>query len=164
MGESVKDPTYIVLLAQAEELPDLGRPLGTETLRVGDISQAGNLSLTLLDDDQRQNSQVHSNNATPDGLSLPLTGPPGAVTRVASRQEKADTSRVHNTLLHGETLLVVSAGDLEDITSELGADTVAGDFLAHALLHEDAELALIFNLDELLGAVGRVAVGCGMPS
>lgn len=31
-----------------------------------------------------------------------------------------------------------------------------GGFKTYALLHEDAELALILNLDELLAAVSRV--------
>ena len=63
---------------------------------------------------------------------------------------------MHDALLHRETLLVVAAGDFEDVAFELGGDAVAGDFLAHALVHEAAEFAVVFDLDELLGAVGRV--------
>ena len=63
---------------------------------------------------------------------------------------------MHDTLLHREALFVVAAGDLEDVAFELGRDAVAGDFLAHALLHEAAEFALVFDFDEFLGAVGRV--------
>ena len=72
------------------------------------------------------------------------------------RKEQANTCRVHDTLFHGEALLVVAAGYLEDVAFEFGTDAVAGDFGAHALLHEDAEAALIFYFDELLGAVGWV--------
>jgi hypothetical protein len=64
---------------------------------------------------------------------------------------------VHDTLLHRETLLVVASGDLEDVALELVADAVARDFVTHAAVHEDAELALIFDLDQLLGAI--VGVG-----
>lgn len=80
---------------------------------------------------------------------------------MAGGQKKSDTGWMHDTLLHGETLLVVSAGDPEDVAGKLGADAITGDLLAHALIHEGAETALIFDLDQLLGAVGRVAVGCG---
>lgn len=129
---------------------------------MSDVGQSGNLSLTLLDDDQRQDSQVHSNDATPDGLPLPLTSPPGAIAGVAGGQEKADTGWMHDTLLHWETLLVVSTGDSEDVAGKLGADAITGNFLAHTLIHESAEAALIFDLNQLLGAVGRVAVGAEM--
>lgn len=33
---------------------------------------------------------------------------------------------------------------------------IGWDFVAHALVHEDTELALIFDLNELLRAIGRV--------
>ena len=61
---------------------------------------------------------------------------------------------MHDALLHGETLLVVPARDAENVAFEFWADGVAGDFLAHAAVHEDAEFALIVDFDEFLGAVG----------
>ncbi len=63
---------------------------------------------------------------------------------------------MHNALLHGKTLLVVATGDLEDAAFEFVAEGVGGDFGAHALVHEGAQFALIFNFDELLRAVGWV--------
>ena len=63
---------------------------------------------------------------------------------------------MHDALLHREALLVVAAGDLKDVAFKLGTDAVALDFLAHAFLHEAAQFALVFDFDELLGAVGGV--------
>ena len=63
---------------------------------------------------------------------------------------------MHDALLHRETLLVVAAGDLEDVAFEFGTDAVASDFLAHAFVHEGAEFAFVFDLDEFLGAIGWV--------
>lgn len=63
---------------------------------------------------------------------------------------------MHDPLLHREALFVVAAGDLEDVAREFGSDAVAGHFLAHALFHEAAEFALVFDFDEFLGAIGRV--------
>ena len=57
---------------------------------------------------------------------------------------------MHDTLLHGEPLLVVATGDAEHVAFELVADAVAGDFGAHAAVHEGAEFALILDFDELL--------------
>lgn len=70
------------------------------------------------------------------------------------REEKPDTRRMHDTLLHGKPLLVVATGDFENVAFELGTDRVSGDFLAHAAVHENAEAAVIVDFDELLGAVG----------
>ena len=64
---------------------------------------------------------------------------------------------MHDALFHGESLLVVSTCDLEDVSFEFGAYAVAGNFCAHAFVHEDAEFALIFDFDELLCAVGWIA-------
>lgn len=75
---------------------------------------------------------------------------------MAGSQEQADPRRVHDALLHREALLVVAAGDFEDVAFELGPDAVARYFLAHTAFHEYAEFALVFDFDELLGAVGGV--------
>jgi hypothetical protein len=151
--------TYIIVLGQTEELADLAGTLGTEALGVGDVGKAGDVVLTLLDNDEGEDSQVGADDATTDGLALALTLTARAVARVSLGEQELDTVGEKDTLLHGETLLVVSSGDLEDVALELVADGVTGDLLAHALLHEDTDAALIIDLDELLGAVGGVAVG-----
>lgn len=151
-----------------------------------DVGEAGDVSITLLDDAEGEDREIHADNAATDRLSLALTGASGSVARVALGKEEADTGRVHDTLLHRETLLVVSTGDAEDVALELIADGVTRNLSAHlpkkkrvsilsvgllstsravagkrvstyALLHEDTELALILNIDELLAAIGRVA-------
>jgi hypothetical protein len=105
----------IILLAQVEELANLGRPLGTQSLGQHHIRQAGDLLLTLLDDDQRENGDVRTDDASTHGLALAFTGAAGAVARVTIGEEEADTEGDENTLFHWETLLVVSACDAEDV-------------------------------------------------
>ena len=151
------EKTHIIFLAETEEAADLGGTLGTETLGVNDVCQTGNVGIALLDDGQGENSEVHGDDATADGLTLALTGAAGTVARMAVSEEETDTSRVHNTLLHRETLLVGSTGDAQDVALEFVADAVSGDFLTHAAVHEDTELALVFNFDQLLCAI--VGVG-----
>lgn len=121
------------------------------------VGQAGNVLVTLLDDAESKDGEVHADDATTDGLPLALTSAARAVAGVALSEEKADTGWVHDTLLHRETLLVVTTGDPDDVSLELVADAVGGDFLTHAAVHEDAELALIVDLDQLLGSI--VGVG-----
>ena len=151
-----KKATHIILFVQTEELLDLGSALRSQTLRVHGVGHTGDVVVALLDNRQSQHGQIHRDDASTHTLPLALTGAAGAVARVAVREQEAHTRRVHDTLLHGKTLLVVAAGDLEDVALEFVADAVARDFLAHSSLHEDAQLAVIVDFDQLLRPVGRV--------
>ena len=71
-------------------------------------------------------------------------------------QKQPDTRRMHDTLLHRKPLFIVAAGNFEDVAFEFRAHAVALDFLSHAAVHEDAEFAVVFDFDELLGAIGGV--------
>jgi len=145
----------IIILGETEELADLGGALGTKTLGVDSVGDAGDIGLSLLDDGESEDGQVHGDDAAADGLALALTGAARAVAGVSLGEEKADTGWVHNTLLHWETLLVVASGDLEDVALELVTDRVAGNLSAHTLVHENTESALVVDLDHLLAAIGR---------
>ena len=156
---------------------------------MNDVGEAGDVLVALLDDGEGDDGHVHADDAAVDGLALALTRAAGTVARVTLGEQELDTAGDHNTLLHGETLLVVATGDAEDVALELIADRVAGNLSAHlqghmvsfllflspplyhlvmeksgsvwegstyALLHEDVELALILDLEELLAAIGRV--------
>ena len=121
-------------LVRPKNLRILVARLGTQALRVDDVGQAGNVGLALLDDAEGQDGQVHGDDAATDRLSLALAGAAGAVAGVAVGEQEADTAGVHDTLLHGETLLVVAAGDAEDVALELVADGVTSNFGAHLKL------------------------------
>jgi len=146
----------IVILGETEELSDLCSTLGTKALWVDDIGQAWDVGVALLDNAESKDGQVHGDNAATDGFTLALTGAAWAVAGVTLREQETDTGWMHDSLLHWETLLVVTTGDSEDVALELVADGVTWDLGAHALVHEDTELAVIVDLNELLGAIGWV--------
>lgn len=148
--------TYIIILVKTKEFPNLGSSLRPQTLRVHGIRQARNIIITLLDNSQCQNRQIHRNNTPPHTLSLTLPGPTRPVAAVPVTQQEPDTRRMHDTLFHREALLVVTTGDFEDVAFEFVADAVTGDFVAHAAVHEDAESTVIVDFDQLLRPVGRV--------
>lgn len=54
-------------------------------------------------------------------------------------------------LLHGETLLVVSTGNLEDVALPFITEMVSGDFGAHTLVVEVTQLVVVHDLEGLLG-------------
>lgn len=147
--------TYIIIFRQAKETTNLSRPLGAQPLGVHGIRQAGDIVVALLDDGQGQHRQVHGDDASAHALALALAGPTRPVAAVAVAQEQPDARRVHDALLHREALLVVAAGDLEDVALELVADAVAGHFGPHPAVHEHPELALVFDFDQFLRPVGR---------
>ena len=75
-------------------------------------------------------------------------------------------------VLHGKSLLVVSASDLEYISLELISNRISSNFLSnlhnqpspltllkgpYSLIHERPQTTLIFNFDQLLRAIGRVS-------
>ena len=53
-----------VSLLQLEELPDLGSPLGTQPDGVDNIGQTGELLVTLLDNDDVQDGEISTDDAT----------------------------------------------------------------------------------------------------
>lgn len=75
---------------------------------------------------------------------------------MSGAEEQAHAGRVHDALLHGKTLLVVAARDLEDVALVFGTQTVTGNLLSHAVVHEGAQSTLVFDLDQLLRAISRV--------
>ena len=99
-----------------------GTDLGAEPLGESLGGQALDVLLALLDDDEREDGDVVSDDATADRLALALTGTAGAVARVAVREQQAHTVGEEDTLLHGEALLVVAAGDAEDVALPLVTD------------------------------------------
>lgn len=146
----------IVLLGETKELSNVVGSLGSESLGKRSISKTGNISLSLLNNHKGKNGKVSSDNASTDGLSLSLTITAGTVTRVALGKQKADTSGVQDSLLHGETLLVVTSSDLEDVSLPLITKRVALDLLAHALLVEHTNTVLVVDFNQLLGAVSGI--------
>lgn len=150
--------TNIIILGQTKESPDLSCPLGTQPVGEVLIGQAWEIIVTLLDNDEGQHSKIIANDTSPNRLPLPLTSTPWSVAGVALGQQKPDTSGVHNTLLHWETLLVVASGNFENISLELITNAVAWHFLPHALVLEDSETAVIVDFDKLLSAIGGVPI------
>lgn len=77
--KDIRRDTYIIILGETEELSDLGGALGTQSLRVNNVGDAGDVVVALLDDGEGENRQVHGNDAAADGFALAFTSAAGAV-------------------------------------------------------------------------------------
>jgi hypothetical protein len=163
----VTEKTHIIFLAETEEATNLGGALRAQSLWVNGVSDSGNVAVALLDNAESKNSEVHADDAATDGLALAFTSAAGAIAGVSLREQQANTSGMHNTLFHRKALLVVAASDFEDVAFEFVAQRVRWNFLAHSSIHEDAELAFVFDFDHLLGAIGwegdvELHLDCGL--
>lgn len=147
----------IVFLAQVEQLADLGSTLGTQATGNRSVSQTGELSFTLLDNDAAQDSQIAADNAATDGLALTFTSATGTIAALTLGEQQTNTLVQQDTLLHRETLLVVTTGDLQDVTLEFFTKAVGFDFLGDALVHEGTQLTFVGNVNELLATSSRVS-------
>jgi len=105
-------------LAQREELSDLVGSLGSQSSRLDLVGQTGDVLGSLLNDDQVHDRQVGSDDATTDGLSLAGTLSSGSEALHILVEQQSDTSVGQNTLHHGETLLVVTTTNADDVASE----------------------------------------------
>jgi hypothetical protein len=147
----------IIILGQVEERSDLGGSLGSETAGADSVGETFDLVVSLLDDDKVENRKISADDATSDGLSLALTSLALTVARVTLLEKKTDTLVGEDTLFHGETLLVVTTRDSEDVSLEIITQVVSLDFVADTLVEEVTKLAVIFDVEQLLAASGWVS-------
>lgn len=153
----------IVFLGKVEELADVAGTLGTKTAGLGDISQTRELLLALLNNNKVENREVHASDATSDRLALAFTSAARTVARVTLGEEETDTTVSEDTLLHAETLLVVTTRDAEDVTLVFVTKDLTGNLGRDALIHQRMKLLIVINLNELLsprGGVGNVDLHC----
>lgn len=127
---------HIVALAEIEQFADVACSLGTQAAGLHTVSKTTNFTLTLLDDDEVKDGKIVADDATSDTLSSP-----GALTAYSKAagsliEEKTDTLSAKDTLLHGETLLVVSSTDAENVALELITEHFSLNLLRDALVIE----------------------------
>lgn len=77
-------------------------------------------------------------------------------TQLTLREQQANTLVREDTLLHWESLSVVSTSNAEDVSLELITERISWDFMRDALLVEGAHLQLIVDLNGFLSPMTRV--------
>merc|ERR1712111_12821 len=140
----------IVVLSQVKQLADLWSTLGSQTTGNGVIGKSGDFAFALLHNDHRDDGKITIDNAATNGLALTLTGTTLAVARVTLGQQKSHTSLGKDTLLHRKSLLVVSAGDAENISFPFISKGSGVNLLTHALLVEGTYFNFIVDFKEFL--------------
>jgi len=151
---SDNESSDIIILGKSEEFSDSGGSLGSESLGELGVSETSNGLFTDLDNSEGNDGKISTYDASSNGLSLSFTGSSGSVALVASLHEDSDSSLDEDTLLHGETVLIVTSGNFEDVTLEFITEGIAFDFLSHSSSVEKRKLLFIVDGEGLLAASG----------
>jgi len=146
----------IILLVEVEELSDLVGSLGSQSSVDDGVGEAGNVVVTLSDDNGGKYGEIVAGDATSNGLSLSLSLSAAGVAGVAVLEEESNSMSDEDTLLHAETLFVLTSGDSKDVALEFLAERVGGDLVGDSLLVNVLDLLLIIDFKGLLLAGGRV--------
>jgi len=147
----------ILLAVKSEGLDDVATALGAETVGAVDVGDTFDFLLTLLDDAEEDSGQVRADNAATHGLALAVTITAGFITRTTGLEENARAVVEQDTLLHLETLLVVTTSDSENVTLVgIVIHHFAGDFLSDTSVVEGTDEFFIINFNFLLSASGGV--------
>ena len=151
-GEGTSDNVLanIVLLGKVEQFADVVGTLRTKTTRDRVVGKSLNGVGTDLGNNEVQDGNVLSNDASTDGLALALTGTSLSVGLVSLFAQQTDTGVGQDTLTHRETLLVISSTDAEDVSVELLTQGSSVDLLGHAAFVKGLETLFIIDFDDLL--------------
>jgi len=147
----------VILLTEIEKLPNLRRTLRTESLRKYSVGQVGDLGITLFDNNQGKDGNIRSNDAAANGLASTLASAARSVARVSVGKKEPNTIGQENTLLHWETLLVVTTSDAKNVSFPLVSKRVSWNFLRDFLVKKYTVSFLIIYVEELLGPSCRVS-------
>jgi len=147
----------IVFLVEVEELSDLVSSLGSKSSVDEGVCEASDVLLAFSYDNGRNNAHIVVQDASSNRLSLPLTSSARSVAAHALLEQKLYSTVDKDTLLHGESLLVLTSGDSKDVALEFVAKAVGWDLVRDSLLEHVADFVLIVDFNGLL--LTRLRVG-----
>jgi len=122
----------ILLLVESEGLDNVVATLHAESVGAFNISDTFNFFVALLHDSQEESSDIGTDNAATAGLAGTFTSTHGLVAGTTFLVKDAGSAVDQDTLLHLETLLVVTASNFEDVALELFTHDLTVNFLTHS--------------------------------
>jgi len=142
----------VELSVESEGVDDSHASLSSESVGSVDIVASGNVLVSLLDNAESNDGKIGAGDASADGLTLALTRSAGSVSSSLLFEKDAGSTIDKDTLLHGETLLVVSSGDSENVALVVVTKVFSVDFIAHSLVEERTDVFLVIDFDFLVSS------------
>jgi len=141
----------VILVGKVEQLANLAGTLGTNTARDNLVSETRDLLFTLLHDNAVDNRKIVGDDATTDSTTTTYTIMLATtIADSAGLKKKTNTVINKNTLLHGETILIVTTSDTKNVALELITKRRCVNFVADTHFHERAKFLLIIKVEYLL--------------
>jgi hypothetical protein len=150
----------VIRSGQVEELANLVCTLGSQAAGGRDVGDSLNRLLSSLDDGNVQARNVRGQDGSTNALATTLST---ATTEGAERvgttlDQQGDTGRGQNSHNHGESFLVGTTLEAEDVSLELGSKDGTVHIVAEAVLSQvDTAELVIRDLDLLEGTVAGVS-------
>ena len=132
----------IVTYDHSWQLPDFRCSFWTKTTWDGVIGKPGDFTISLLYNSNGENGELTINNASTNWFAFSLSCLSCSVAWVTLAEEETNSSLGKNTLFHGETLLVVTSCDSEDVSIPFFSQGSSIDFCSHSFLIERANLRI----------------------
>lgn len=143
-------------LLDAVQFSDASGSLRTKSSGFSIVSKSRDFLLTLLDKSKGKSLDVGANDASSNRSSLSFSFSFGSVSLGAGLEEKSDSVVAEHSLFHGESVLVESSVDSEDVAFELLSKGIGLNFLTHPSFEEDSAAIVIIDIERFRGSVGGV--------
>jgi len=142
-------PADIISFLKVEVRHDVVSSLLGESVWLVAIGKSSNILLTSLDDTEGDDRKIWSTDASTDRLSFSLSSSSWLVKSTTSLEKNAGSSVDKNTLLHGESIFVVSSSDFEKVALEIWTHFLSIDLLSHSFVKERTNMLFIINFNFL---------------
>ena len=146
----------ILLFVKSEDLNDVVAALHAESVGALNVGDTLEVLVALLDNFKEESTDIWANDAASAGLAGTLSNTGWFVTSATFLVEDAGSTVDEDTLLHLETLLIVTSANSEDVALELFTHDFAIDFLTHSSVVEGTDAFFIVNFKLFLATSGRV--------
>lgn len=142
----------VELFVESEGADNSHASLSSESVGSFGIVASDDVLISLFDNAEGDDGKIGTGDASADGLTLALTSSAGSVSSSLLSEENAGSTLDKDTLLHGETLLVISSSDSEDVALVVVTEVLSVNFVAHSLVEERTDVFLVVDFDFLVSA------------
>ncbi|EPY28925.1 small subunit ribosomal protein S6e [Angomonas deanei] len=147
--------------AEVEQLADLTRTLGAQALRSDGVGETLDLVVTLLGDGDVEERDITRDDGATDVLATALAV--AATERVeadgTALHQQGDTAGHEHAGDHGETVLVATTAEAEDVALELVAKDTTVDLATELVVGQRDTAQLLVRDLELLHHTGALVIG-----